>query len=39
MRHEVVLNNFKSRNFTDFEIDHFNKELFVEINAFLQSDN
>lgn len=39
MRREVVLNNLKSRNFPNFDISHFEKELFVEINAFVQSDN
>ena len=35
----MVLNNLKSRNFPNLEIGHFEKELFVEINAFVQSDN
>lgn len=39
MRREAVLNNFKSRNFPTFEIGHFEKEFFVEINAFVQSDS
>lgn len=39
MRREVVLNNLKSRNFPNFDIGHFEKELLVEINACVQSDN
>ena len=35
----MVLNNLKSRNFPNFETGHFERELFVEINAFVQSDN